>query len=127
MSGTWFRCFVTGLALMSFTACSVMQPMEDFSPSRIRAEVRVGDKVQILASNKMTYVLDVTEVADTYLVGQAESGKRYKIRYEAMVRVMRSEVDAGATFAGIGATGVVLLTALFIILITSIDDTMDGC
>lgn len=127
MRSTWFRSFVTGLTLMSFTACTTMQRVEDFSPSTIQGQVAVGDRVEILASNTMTYELVVQEMGSTYLVGQADSGKRYKIQFEAIRELRTRQVSAGTTVAGIGVGLYVVLVGLFIAFLASLDDVMSDC
>lgn len=127
MPGTWFRSFVTGLTLLSFTACTTMQAVRDFSPSTIRGQVAVGDRVEILASNDMTYELVVQELGDTYLVGQADSGRRYKIQFEAIRELRTRQVNAAATVGGIGAGLYLVMIGLFIVLVNSLDDVFSGC
>lgn len=127
MLGIGFRGFVVGVTLMSFTACTTMQTVQDFSPSTIRSQVAVGDRVEILASNAVTYELVVQELGDTYLVGRADSGKRYKIQFEAIRELRTQEVSAGATVAGVGAGLYVILIGLFIAFLASLDDVMSDC
>lgn len=127
MPRTWFRSLVTGLTLVSFTACTTMQRVPDFSPSTIHSQVAVGDRVEIVASNSITYDLVVQELGDTYLVGQASSGKRYKIQFEAIRELRTQQVSAGTTVAGIGVTLYVILIGLLIAALASIDDVMSDC
>lgn len=125
--GIGFRSFVVGVTLLSFIGCTTMQRVQDFSPSTIRSQVAVGDRVEILASNTMTYELVVQELGDTYLVGQADSGKRYKIQFEAIRELRTQQVSAGTTVAGIGVGLYVVLVGLFIAFLASLDDVMSDC
>jgi len=122
-----FRNTVVMLTLLSFTACTTMQPMEDFSPSKIRDEVEVGDRVEIIATTGMTYDVEVLELGDTFVMGRTDAGKRYKIQYEAIKTIRVAEVSPLKTVGGIGVTLYVVLIGLFIAWLASLDDVMSGC
>ena len=95
------RIAVIWLTLLSFTACTSLRPIEDFSPSRIRAQVEVGDDVHIVTRKGATYDLTVTRVESDALVGRAESGKLWKVHYEAIEYIEVEEADLVGTAGGV--------------------------
>lgn len=75
----------------------------------------------------MLGILFRQELGDTCLVGQADSGKRYKIQFEAIRELRTQQVSAGTTVAGIGVGLYVVLVGLFIAFLASLDDVMSDC
>ena len=108
-----FRNGVLILSLMSFTACTTMRPIEDFSPSQLRQEVEVGDEVEIVATNGKRYELEVTKVEADALYGEADSGKRYKVPFES-IQSIRVEKVSGWRTAGVTVVVYYVLTAIAI-------------
>jgi cytochrome c-type biogenesis protein CcmH/NrfG len=92
------------LTLLCFAGCTTLQPIEDFSPSKIRETVEVGDQVSIVAMNGRTYDLEVTAVEADALRGVAASGKAYKIKYEAIRSIRAEQIHAGHTAGAVGTT-----------------------
>lgn len=102
------------LMLLSFTACTTMRAIEDFSPSRIRARVEVGSEVHIVTRNGKVYDLTVTTIDSDSLLGSSSTGKRYDVAFEAIQYI---EVKEGDVVKSVGATLAavyVVLTAIFI-------------
>ena len=122
-----FRYAVVAFTLLSFTGCTTMQPIEDFSPSKIREEVHVGDEVEIVTTSGKVYALRVQEVGEDSLSGQAASGKRYKVEFGAIKTIRTARVDVARSATAGGVTLIAILTALFIAFIAALDNTMDGC
>jgi hypothetical protein len=92
------------LTLACFAGCTTLQPIEEFSPSTIREEVAVGDRVSIVATNGVTYEFEVTAVEADALRGVSRSGKHYKVMFEAIRTIRAEQVHAGHTAGSIGAT-----------------------
>jgi hypothetical protein len=112
-----FRNAVLALAVLSFTACTTMRPIEDFSPVKVHQHVHVGDEVHIVLASGAVYDLVVTKVEADSLLGKAESGKHWRIKYDAIKSIEAEEPDAlKSVAAGIGGTVAVLyvLTAAFV-------------
>lgn len=99
---------LVALTLVCFTGCSTLRPIEDFSPSRIVAEVKPGDRVHIVALTGVIYDLDVLKVEDDSLTGKAKSGKQYKIIYEAIQSIEVEKPDLVKSVGGTLGTVVVL-------------------
>jgi hypothetical protein len=120
------RIAVSCLTLLSFTACTTLRPLEDFSPSRIRSQIEVGDDVRIVTLKGVTYELTVTGVQDGSLTGRAASGKRWRIHYEAIQYIEVEEADlvgtAGGLLTTVYVTAVVILTAALISWSREMDD-----
>jgi hypothetical protein len=104
-----FRRAVIVLTLLSFTACTTMRPIEDFSPAKVHQYVQVGEEVHIVLASGAVYDLVVTKVEADSLVGKAESGKHWRIKYDAIKSLESEEPDAFKSIAaGIGTTVAVL-------------------
>jgi hypothetical protein len=100
---------VVTLTLLSFTACTTMRPIEDFSPAKVHQYVEVGEEVRIVLASGAVYDLVVTKVEADSLVGRAESGKHWRIKYDAIKSIEAEESDAlKSVAAGVGITAVVL-------------------
>lgn len=111
------RNLLLAITLLSFTACTTLQPLEDFSPSRIRQQVEVGDRVQIVAMTGATYDLKVTKIGVDALHGKARSGKQYKVMFEAIRSIQIEKVSGWKVATAVGATMttlVVIVSALVI-------------
>ena len=107
---------VLALVLLSFTACTTLQPIQDFSPSRIRQQVEVGDEVRIVTLTGATYQFEVTSVEADALQGTADSGKQYKVMFEAIKVIDVEKVSGWKTATGVGAT-VSTLAVIFVAII----------
>lgn len=104
-----FRGAIVTLMLLSFTACTTMRPIEDFSPAKVPRYVQVGEDVHVVLASGAVYDLVVTKVEADSLVGKAESGKHWRIKYDAIQSIEAEERDAlKSVAAGIGGTVVVL-------------------
>ena len=100
---------VVAITLLSFTACTSMRPIEDFSPAKVHQHVQVGEKVHVVMASGAVYDLVVTKVEADSLVGKADSGKHWRIRYDAIQSMEAEEPDAlKSVAAGVGGTVVVL-------------------
>ena len=111
------RNLCVALTLLCFAGCTTLQPIEDFSPSKIRETVEVGDEVSITGMNGITYELEVTAVEADALRGVSESGKEYRIKFEAMRSIRAEQVHGGHTAGAVGTTVGVILTVAAIALI----------
>jgi len=108
-----FRSAVVTLTLLSFTGCTTMRPIEDFSPAKVHQHVQVGEEVHIVLASGAVYDLVVTKVEADSLVGRAESGKHWRIKYDAIRHIEAEEPDAfKSVAAGIGTTVAVLYVVL---------------
>jgi hypothetical protein len=95
--------------LLSFTACTTMRPIEDFSAAKVPQYVQVGEEVHIVLASGAVYDLVVTKVEADSLVGRAESGKHWRIKYDAIQSIEAEEPDAlKSVGAGVGIAAVVL-------------------
>jgi hypothetical protein len=94
------RMVVVAVSLLSFTACTTLQSIEDFSPSVLEQRIEPGDRVHVVTRNGTAYDLTVSRVDSTALWGEANSGKRYKIPFEAILDVKVAETDVVASAAG---------------------------
>jgi hypothetical protein len=100
---------VVTLMLLSFTACTTMRPIEDFSAAKVPQYVQVGEEVHVVLASGAVYDLVVTKVEADSLVGRAESGKHWRIKYDAIQSLEAEEPDAfKSVAAGIGGAAVVL-------------------
>ena len=100
---------VVALVIVATTACTTMRPIEAFSPATAQQHLRVGDEVHIVLAGGAAYDLIVTKVEADSLVGKAESGKHWRIKYDAIRSIEAEEPDAFKSVAsGIGGAAVVL-------------------
>jgi hypothetical protein len=121
----WFRDGVVALMVLSLTACSTLRPIDDFSPSRIRAHVEVGDDVRIVARSGVAYELEVTAIGAAELEGRAASGKKYRIAFEAIQFIEVEEGDAIKTVAVSLASLYVVITVLFVLALRELGEDME--
>ena len=117
----FWKYLAVAVTLLSFTACTTMQPMRDFTPSRIRHQVEPGQHVSIVAENGNTYDLVVTAVDDDSLTGTAPSGKAYRIHYEAIESIDVERTSGWQVGTGFGAVLTVGLIAFLLALIKGWD------
>jgi hypothetical protein len=111
------RGFVVGLTLLSFTACTSLQPIRDFTPSRIREQVHAGDRVSILWRSGAQYDVTVTAVDADALHGTATDGKHYKILFEDIRSIEVEKTRGWQVGTVFGATLTVGLVAFLLALI----------
>lgn len=120
------RIAVAVLTLLSFTACTTLRTIEDFSPSLLEQRIEPGDRVHVVARNGKEFYLTVSRVDSSALWGQADSGKRYKIPFEAILAVKVAETDVVASAAGtlvtLYAVFVAVATYALIVWFDEIDD-----
>jgi hypothetical protein len=95
---------IVTVMLLSFSACTTMQAIEDFTPSVLEQRIEVGDRVHVVARSGKAYDLTVTRVDEGSLEGHNDSGKRYKIPFEAILHVEVAETDVVASAAGVLGT-----------------------
>lgn len=107
---------VTLLAYTTLTACTSMRPLEDFSPSKIREEVQVGDRASIVFGPGR-YDVRVTAVDAEALHGVTDAGKAYKFPFEGIRSIDVEQTSKGKT-AAVAIS--VAVTAFIILLIRSI-------
>ncbi len=113
MPTSTIRSTVVAFTLLSFTACTTLRPIEDFSPSQLRQEVEVRDRVEIVATNGKRYELEVTKVEADALYGETDSGKRYKVPFVSIQSIQVAKVSGWRT-AGATLVVVYVLSALAI-------------
>lgn len=102
------------ITLLSFAGCTTLRPIEDFSPSRIRAGVEAGDRVRIVTLTDARYDLEVTRVESDALYGTARSGKAYKVMFEAIRTIEVEKVAGWKVATGVGATVTALAAAVML-------------
>lgn len=117
----WTRNLVVAVTLLAFTACTSMQPIRDFTPSRIREQVHVGDHVFIDATNGSGYDLHVDQIDTDALLGHAPSGKRYKIAFESIRTIQVEKTSGWQAGTGFGAILTVGLIAFLLALLKGWD------
>ena len=124
-----FRNTVVALTVLSFTGCTTLRPIEDFSPSTIRQQVEPGDEVRIVALTGEIYELTVTKVESDALVGRTDAGKSYRVHYEAIQYIEVERVDGWMTAGGVlgGAVVVLYIAAVYALyaFFDAIDDASD--
>ena len=114
-----FRYIVVALTIVSFTACTSMQPLEDFSPSKIRKEVDVGDRVSLVYA-KVRYDVTVTAVDAEAVHGTTDGGKAYKFPYEGIQAIDVKKMSWGDTAGAAGATVYAAVIVFIIVLLRSL-------
>jgi hypothetical protein len=120
-----FRNAVVAVMILSIAACSTLQPIEDFSPSRIRQQVEPGDEVHIVVLAGAAYDLTVERVDADSLTGRASSGKRYKIQFEAIRHIEVAEMDAVKTVGGTLATAYIVVSAIILYAVIAFFESID--
>jgi len=122
---TALRGLAVSITLLCFTGCTTLQPLADFSPSTLRQEVEVGDRVQLVTLEGVAYDLTVTRVDADALHGHGDTGKQYKVMFEA-IRTIRVEKLSGwkvATGFGVTVAALAVLAMLAVIYaFTQLDD-----
>jgi len=120
-----FRNTVVALTVLSFTGCTTLRPIEDFSPSTIRQQVEPGDEVRIVALTGEIYELTVTKVESDALVGRTDAGKSYRVHYEAIQYIEVEKSDAWKTAGSALGGTVVLLYLLGVYALYAFFDAID--
>jgi hypothetical protein len=110
---------LVALMLLSFTACTTMQTIEDFSPTVLEQRIEVDDRVHIVARSGKDYYLTVTRVDSAMLEGHTDAGKRYKIPFEAILHVEIAEADVVTSAFATLVTVYVVASAVFLYAILS--------
>lgn len=110
------RLVIVGIMLVSFTACTSLQPIRDFTPSKIRNQVHVGDQVLVVWRSGTEYKLRVTAIDADALHGTTDAGKSYKVLFEGIRSIDVEKSSAGQTGIWIGAA----VTAFIILLLLSL-------
>ena len=112
------RLFVVGLTLISFTGCTSMRPIEEFTPSKIREEVHAGDHALVVyGSGHVEYDITVTAVDADALHGVTADGQGYKFPFEKIRSIDVERTSKGKTTAIVVPIAV---TAFIIFLIRSL-------
>jgi hypothetical protein len=121
-----FRYAVVTVTLLCFTACTTMQPIEDFTPATVHQHVEAGERVHVVLASGAVYDLVVTKVEADSLVGRADSGKHWRIKYDAIRQIEAEEPDAfNSVAAGIGGAVVVLYVVTLIAVVAFFDSLDD--
>lgn len=115
------RTLLVAWTLLCFTGCTSMQAIKDPSPDRIQERVKVGDEVHVVTTNGATYELEVTQVDENSLTGEAESGKRYRVPYAAIASIEVKKVSVGRTGGTLGAIALVLYAAAIYLVLVLFD------
>lgn len=107
-----FRTIVVALTLVSFTACTSMQPIEDFRPSTIRERVAIGDHASVVYA-KVRYDITVTAVDAEAVHGTTETGKAYRFPYEGIQSIDVEQTSGSRNWAmAVGAAVLVFIILL---------------
>ena len=120
-----FRHAVVAATLLSFTACTTMQPIKNFSPATAQEHIHTGDEVHVVLGNGSVYDLEVTKVEEDSFVGEADSGKRYRIKYASIRSIESEQASAGKT-AGLGAGVMAVLYAVAIVTVLALFHVVDN-
>jgi len=115
-----FRNFVVLVTLLAYTtliACTSMRPIEDFSPSKIREQVHVGDRASVVYGSSGRYDITVTAVDADALHGVTDAGNGYKFPFEKIRAIDVERTSKGKTTAVVVPIAV---TAFIILLIRSL-------
>lgn len=105
-----FRILIVAITLLCYGCATTMVPLDRFTPSRIVAEVKVGERVIIDATNGQRYDLTVTMIQNDALFGTTKAGKRYKMPYESIDRIeveRHSGWEAGVPVMVLGTAAVI--------------------
>jgi hypothetical protein len=121
-----FRYAVVAVTLLCFTACTSMQPIEDITPATIRQQVQVDDEVHIVLRSGAVYDLVVTKVEEDSLVGEADSGKHWRIKYDAIRSIESEQGSAGKTAGLVGGAAVLLYAAVLVVGVLALFEVVDG-
>jgi hypothetical protein len=118
---------VVALTLLSFTACTTMQPVRDFTPSKIFEEVDVGDRAIVYATNKQTYDIRVSRIEADALYGYThDRAHHYKIPFESIQSIKVEKVSAWKIFTGFGAVVTIGVIAFIYAIIKALDDSQSS-
>ncbi len=109
------------LTLLSFTACTTLQPIYDFTPSKIRQQVHVGDRVLVVWRSGAEYDLTVISIDDDALHGRTDAGKQYKMAFEGIRAIEVEKTRGWQTATGFGAVLTVGLIAFLLALLKGWD------
>jgi hypothetical protein len=115
------RLAVVGITLLSFTACTSLQPIRDFTPSKIHDQVHRGDRVSIVWRNGSEYNLEVFAVDADALRGRADDGKNYKVLFEDIRSIEVEKVRGWQVATGFGAILTIGVIAFLVALIRGWD------
>ena len=110
-----FRHAVVAATLLSFTACTTMQPIKNFSPETAPQDIHKGDEVHVVLGNGSVYDLEVTKVEEDSFVGEADSGKSYRIKYASIRSIESEQASAGKT-AGLGVGAIVVVLGAIVVI-----------
>ena len=106
------RSFIALFTALSLVACTSMQARQVGPVAPLTAELKVGDEVQIKATNGKTYLLTLTEVSKDQLVGTGENKKVTISRQQIETLEVRKFSPVKTAAASIGTVaGVVLVAA----------------
>ena len=122
------RLAVTALTLLAFTGCTTLRPIPDFTPSKIRDQVEVGDHVSIAATNGQTYDLEVTKVEADALYGYTKDhAHHYKVPFESIQSIQVEKFSGGKFWTGFGAVVTVGVIVFIIALLRGLHDSGASC
>lgn len=110
-----FRLLVAAFASLSLLACTSMQTVRSTEKAALRKTVKVGDEVQVDATNGKRYLLVLTVVDDEKIIGLGDN-KKVTIRYGQIKAMEVRKVSAGKTAGltvGVVAASLLLVIALF--------------
>lgn len=105
------RNLLIALTLLTFTACTTLQPLADTQPTTIRQAVQPGDRVAIEKTDGTRLTLKVEEVGDDFLRG-TDNAARHTVPF-ADIRSVGTHVmtarDKTWTAVGIGAVVIAVI------------------
>jgi hypothetical protein len=118
------RTAVVLISICALVGCTSMRTIPDVSPTGIQQEVQPGDEIHVVLQDGRKFDLEVTRVDADTLTGVSDSGKTFRIRYDAVRWLEVAETDGGGIVGGIiGGVGAVYLAALtlFAVMVATAD------
>lgn len=130
---TQFASTLAFVAICLSAACTTLSPVAaDATSARIRAEIKAGDTVRVRTADGTTHNLQVTELGESSLVGNAVGtwkvstdvvGSRIELPYRDIQQIELQHVSALKTTALVAAVALVATVAI----ITSNGTKTPGC
>lgn len=100
------------LSYFSLVGCTTLQALPSPKPESIVIDLKVGDDVEISATNGKVYALTITALDERAVQGVSSSGKRYEILTPAIASVKVRRVSAWKTVGIVAASIAVVAVAL---------------
>lgn len=102
-------CFV----LLGSAGCTTMESMDGTQEALAEEKIRVGDKVFLHYNNGLSEEIEITNIGDESVSGEAEHGRKIVANYEDLSSVGHKKIEVLKT---VGATiGIIALSPLIIV------------